>query len=332
VIRAFAADRAYDLVYAPDIQPQETNQFNILTEPVYYRAFLDLLGTQPRRSFYDGYIYDVTPPSDDHPFLGHYFKWSQARQVLAEAGKIWQPFGGAGYFVLLILLGVALLLAGFLILLPVAIARIRSGDMNKGMRASRIPTLAILTYFGFIGLAYLLVEIPLIQQFILYLGQPAYAMTMVLFTLLLFSGIGSALSSRFPGWLALGVLCGLLFSFPVILPAIFNATLGLPFPLRLGLSVLMLAPPGLCMGVPFPAGIRWIGKLSAHGNRAAVPLIPWAWAVNGTASVVAAVLAALLALTFGYRLVFLVGACCYLGSWIMAMVTGRLDPVARLRR
>jgi hypothetical protein len=329
-LRAFAAQRAFDLIYAPDIQPQEVNQFNILAEPVYYQAFRDLLNTQPRHLFYERYAYDVTPPSDDRPFMGHYFKWSQARQVLAEVGKTWQPFGGAGYFVLLTLLGVAVLLAGFLILLPVAIVRIRSDTPNKVGPANRIPTLASLTYFGLIGLAYLLVEIPLIQRFILYLGQPAYAMTMVLFTLLLFSGIGSALSSRIPIWLALGVLCVLLFSFPALLPAIFNRTLGTSLPMRIGLSILILAPLGLCMGMPLPAGIHWIGKQTDQGGSGNIPLIPWVWAVNGTASVVAAVLAALLALTFGHGLVFLAGACCYLGSWIMAVVMGHLRPAARL--
>lgn len=328
--RAFAAERAFDLIYTPDIQPQEVNQFNILAEPVYYQAFLDLLETQPRRLFYERYAYDVTPPSDDRPFMGHYFKWSQARQVLAEVGKTWQPFGGAGYFVLLTLLGVAILLAGLLILLPVAIARIRSGPTNKAGFGNRIPILGSLTYFGLIGLAYLLVEIPLIQRFILYLGQPAYAMTMVLFTLLLFSGIGSVLSSRVPIWLALGILCVLLFSFPALLPAIFERTLGTPLPLRIGLSVLVLAPLGLCMGMPFPAGIQWIGKQIGQAGNGSIPLVPWVWAVNGTASVVAAVLAALLALTYGHGLVFLVGACCYLASWITAMAIGRLNPAARL--
>jgi hypothetical protein len=331
-IREFTAERAFDLVYAPDIQPQEANQFNILPEPVYYRAFLDLLETQPRRLFYEQYPYDVTPPSDDHPFFGHYFKWSQARQTLAEIGKIWQPFGGAGYFVLLALLVVAILLAGFLILLPAAVLRMRSSPGDAGGSLTRIPTLVTLSYFGLIGLAYLLVEIPLIQRFILYLGQPAYAMTTVLFSLLLFSGIGSAFSSRIPNRVALGILCALLFSFPWLLPILFSATLGAPFPLRLGLAILILAPLGICMGVPFPAGIHWIGsEIDLQTNRS-VPLIPWAWAVNGTASVVAAVLAALLALTYGYGLVLLVGASCYLGGWVMAVAMGRLRPAAHLHR
>lgn len=208
--------------------------------------------------------------------------------------------------------------------------RIRSGPPSKAGVGNRFSILVSLTYFGLIGLAYLLVEIPLIQRFILYLGQPAYAMTMVLFTLLLFSGIGSALSSRISIWLALGVLCVLLFSYPALLPAIFDRTLGTPLPLRIGLSVLVLAPLGLCMGMPFPAGIQWIGKQISHGGSGNIPLVPWVWAVNGTASVVAAVLAALLALTFGHGLVFLVGACCYLASWIMAMAMGRLSPAARL--
>ena len=117
-------------------------------------------------------------------------------QTLAEIGKAWQPFGGAGYFVLLALLGVAIFLEGFLIMLPVAVVRLRSSPGDTGGSSTRVHAPVTLAYFGLIGMAYLLVEIPLIQRFILYLGQPAYAMTAVLFSLLLFSGFGSALSGR----------------------------------------------------------------------------------------------------------------------------------------
>jgi hypothetical protein len=165
-----------------------------------------------------------------------------------------------------------------------------------------------------LGLAFLFVEIPLIQRFILFLGHPAYAVSAVLFTLLLFSGMGSRLSGRLPPRAALALLALLLAGLPFLLPLLFDLTLGLPLAPRLGLAVLALAPAGFLMGVPFPAGICWLGD--APPGR-----IPWVWAVNGSASVIASVLAALLALSFGFTWVFWLGALCYGAAWLVLVIT-----------
>jgi hypothetical protein len=321
-IRAIAADRAFDLIYAPGLRADESNRYNIQPEPIYYQTFTELLNADPRADWYANYPFDVEPPTDDHPFFGHFFKWSQAGQVLAELGKTWQPFGGAGYFVLLALLALALVMAAGLILLP-AIRPTRSAS-QRPRRSDAIG----LIYFALIGLAFLLVEIPLIQQFILYLGQPAYAVTAVLFTLLLFSGIGSRFSARVPHRLALGILIALAFGLMLLLPRIFDLTLGLPFPLRLGLTVLLLAPPGVLMGIPFPAGIAWLMNREANESRlpAESAVVSWAWAVNGAASVVSSVTAALLALSFGFSWVLVIGAVCYTGAWLTVMIRPARSP------
>ncbi len=363
-IRSFTAERAFDLTYAPDIRPEETNRYNILPESSYYQAYTALLDASPRAAFYAAYPYDVTPPTDDHPFFGHYFKWSQAGQVWAELGQTWQPFGGAGYFVILALLALSILLACTLILLPVVIrkssrqlsvtsqqssiarpfAPLRAGCPSPALSLAEGSILRPLFYFALIGLAFLLVEIPLIQRFILYLGHPAYSMTAVIFSLLLFSAMGSRLSHRIPLRLALLILVILLVITPFLLPYIFTLTLGLPFLLRLALTALILAPLGFLMGIPFPAGIRQIATeqsvighpsatLPGLAGRASQPsAIPWLWAVNGAASVVASVLAALLALTFGFSWVLRIGALCYLAAWITEWVRPRPAPSPRPRR
>jgi hypothetical protein len=317
-IRAFLAERAFDLTYAPDVRAGETNQYNVLQESKYYQTYLTFLNSNPRESFYDEYEYDVRPPTDDHPFFGHYFKWSQAPQVIAEFGKAWQPFGGAGYFVIVALLVLAILLAVVLILLPVAITK---RAMRKTQYAARSTfPLRNLVYFGLLGLAFLFVEIPLLQRFILYLGNPAYAFTAVVFSLLFFSGVGSRLSDRIPVRPSLAVLIILILLAPALLPRLFTLTLGLPLTIRLGLTALVLSPLGLLMGVPFPAGIRLIKREQVRGreNEAQDASIPWIWAVNGAASVVASILSALLALTFGFSWVLRIGALCYAGAWITA--------------
>jgi hypothetical protein len=317
IIRSFASARAFDLVYAPDLRPEETNRYNILPEPIYYQFFSELLHTKPRQAFYDVYPFDVRPPTDDHPFFGHYFKWSQAEQVLAELGHTWQPFGGAGYFVILALLALAILMAGLIILLPLAIRRSDKEIITRQKTSIFQPFL----YFGFIGLAFLLVEIPLLQRFILYLGNPAYALTAVLFSILLFSAIGSQLSNRISHRGALLILVLIVLITLYGLPYIFSLTLGLPLIYRLFLTALILAPIGFLMGIPFPAGIQWLQTLHTNEKAAAVHhQIPWVWATNGATSVISSVLAALLALTFGFNLVLQLGAICYAGALLTVLV------------
>jgi len=303
-IRTFAAGRAFDMVYAPDIRRNEVNRFNVLAEPAYYQTFTGLLAAEDREAWYAAYPFDVTPPTDAHPFFGHFFKWSQARQVWAELGKTWQPFGGAGYFVLAALLLLAIGAATVVILLPVAALRRGRGVDNR----------AGLIYFGLLGLGFMLVEIPLLQRFILFLGHPAYALTTVLFAILLFSGIGSALSHRLSTRLALALLVGLTGVYAVGLPWLFARTLALPLIARMLAAALVLAPAGLLMGMPFPQGLRRLDALSTRPEM----LLPWAWGINGALSVVASVLAALLALSFGFDVVLLCGAVCYGGAWLAA--------------
>jgi hypothetical protein len=321
-IRAFLSERAFDLTYSPDIQPEETNLYNILPESKYYESYVSLLNSKPRDAFYENYEYDVRPPTDNHPFFGHYFKWSQAPQVIAEFGSAWQPFGGAGYFVIVALLILAMILAAALILLPVAIRKRADRKL-----ASPFP-LRNLTYFGLLGFAFLFVEIPLLQRFILYLGQPAYAFTAVLFSLLFFSGFGSRFSDRIPLRLSLPILVILVLAMPVLLPHFFAWTLGLPLTLRLGLTALILSPIGLLMGVPFPAGIRLLKREQSAGpaGEALEGQIAWVWAVNGAVSVVASILSALLALTFGFSWVLALGALCYAGAWAMVWAWPAVPP------
>jgi hypothetical protein len=266
-----------------------------------------------REEFYETYEYDVRPPTDDHPFFGHYFKWSQAPRVIAEFGRAWQPFGGAGYFVVAALLILAILLAATLILLPLLW---RVGDRTV---AGQFP-LRDLVYFGLLGFAFLFVELPLVQQFILYLGNPAYSFTMVLFSLLFTSGMGSHMSPRVRLTLALGLLVFLALLAPFLFPRLTALTLGFPLTIRLLLTTLFLAPLGFLMGIPFPAGIQRMGKS---------PHVAWVWAVNGAASVVASILSAMLTLSFGFKVVLGLGALCYAGAWLTVWRSPQLRAAPR---
>jgi len=314
-VRTFAAAGFFDLVYAPTIRPEEVNRFNVLPSPDYYRAFTGLLGSADRDGWLTAYPYDVAPPTDDRPFFGHFFRWRQVGEVLAMAGHVWQPFGGAGYLVLLGLLGVAAAAASLLVLLPLA-----------GRRPTRaalygLETFAGLSPFGFLGLAYLLVEIPLLQRFILFLGHPAYAMATVLGTLLLFSGLGSLLSKRVRPGPAMAALVGMVLVYRAGLPLLSGPLLGLPLWGRLAVTVGSLAPLATLMGIPFPRILALLQERSPD-------LTAWAWGVNGALSVVASVLAALAALSWGFGAVLLLGAACYLGAWVTTAWAIRIPPRA----
>jgi hypothetical protein len=222
-------------------------------------------------------------------------------EVLAAAGHTWQPFGGAGYLVPLALLGLAILAAGVTILLPLVL----KGETLPAQGRGRL-----LAYFGLLGIGYLSVEIPLMQRFILYLGHPTWSLSTVLFAILVFSGIGSRLSHCAPLRVVLLAIPALAGGYALGLPTLFKWTLALSLWARVLVATLVLAPLGLLMGMPFPAGLRAIqAGLPAIRQRSH---IAWAWAVNGATSVIASILAALIALTWGFSAVLLLGAGCYL--------------------
>jgi hypothetical protein len=292
-VRRYAQEEQYDLVYLPDVTPDEVNRYSQYERPAHYEAFQALLHGD-RAAFYREATFDVRPPTDDRPFFFHFFRWRQTPEVLRNLGRTWQPFGGSGYFVLVAVLILAVLAAGVAILLPVA----------AGGRVARQGRGAVSLYFGALGLGYLLLEVPLIQRFILFLDQPIYAFVVVLFSLLLFSGLGSMASARLPWPGSLWVLAAGALAAPPALGAAFGATLGWPLAARALAGCLMLAPLGFLMGVPFPRGIAAL-EGQAPGT------IPWAWAINGSVSVVASVLASMIAVSWGFRWVLWAGAACY---------------------
>jgi hypothetical protein len=320
-IRTFAGEKQFDLIWLPDVRPAETNQYSILAEPVYYQTFADLLAAPDPESFYRAYSYAIAPPTDDYPFFFHFFKWSQTPQIIQTLGKTWQPFGGSGYLVLVVLLALAILLSISLILLPLLWLKSAAGRQHHN-ESQDLPLFSPphspfprLLYFGLLGCGFLFVEIPLLQRFILYLGQPAYAFAVVVSALLVASGLGSAyLAGRWSLRLVLPCISGLTLLYPLFLPYLFGFTLSLPFAGRVGVTLVALLPLGLLLGIPFPRGLSLVGS----------QLAPWAWAVNGCISVVSAVLAAMIALTWGFSAVLWSAALAYGVAWLVVWgVEGR---------
>jgi len=149
------------------------------------------------------------------------------------------------------------------------------------------------------------VEISLIQRFVLFLGHPTYALTVVVFLLLLSSGAGSVTARR---WISssnrllplLAVIAGVIFINVLVLPGLLSFAVGLPFAVKLLLSGLVLSPLGFLMGMPFPTGLRL------------VKTVEWAWALNAAASVLGSVMAMIIAIHFGLTVTLVCAAAAYL--------------------
>lgn len=291
--RAFATQQQFDWVAAPNLDARATNRYHFLPNDDYVAAWQSLLARERRAVFIANYAYDLTPPTDDRPFFFHFFKWEQTPQVLQLLGKTWQPFGGSGYLILLALVALTLVASGALILLPLAM-----------LPRAPARTSSALLYFACLGIGFLFIEIPLIQRFILFLDHPVYAFALVVFALLIGSGVGSAFSARVAWRGALVALVVAILLAPHLLPFVFQLTLGAPFAVRAGIACVLLAPLGFLMGIPFPKGM-------ARLNETMPNVVPLAWGVNGCASVISSILATMGALTFGFSMVMLAGAGAY---------------------
>ena len=299
-VRGFCGERGFDIVHVPGVDPSEVNVHNRFPEPIYYDIVHRMLHAGDREAFYDGYLYDIRPTTDERPFFFHFFKWSRIAETYRSLDMKWQALIEGGYLVPLAFLQ-ALALSVLFILLPL---RRLGGPGIKG-------SWGLLAYFFCLGLGYMFVEIAAVQRFILLLSHPTYSISAVIFSLLLASGLGSYLSGRInPGGrghklvlLGIGIITPMYgFSSPFL-----RGLLGLPVVLRLAATFFIIAPLGLLMGMPFPLGVR---MLSDSGEA----LVTWAWAVNGCASVLGSILPTILALSFGFSTVFLFAGAAYLLS------------------
>jgi predicted membrane-bound spermidine synthase len=301
VVREFFNQNAFDPIYLPDLDPTELNQYNQIPQDVYHELYQSLLDDLDLAL--SNYAFDISPPTDDHPFFFHFFRWRQTPEILSTLGLIWQPFGGSGYLVLIALLTLMVIFA-----LPVAISPLIL--LRKRRLISKME-LRFPAYFACLGAGYLFVEISLIQHLTLLLDRPSIALAAVLFSMLLASGLGSLSSRKIPLRVALAILIGILLLLNLFLPLVTSIALPWNGAARFLLVALLLAPAGFLMGIPFVTGLR-IMENKSHG------LIPWAWAVNGAVSGIAGVLSTMIGLEWGLSATLLLGAAIYLLSMLTA--------------
>ncbi len=275
-------------------------------------------------AFYSSYPFNVNPTTDQDPFFYHFARYGTVISHFFHSLSSIDRENSIGERVLLLLLVLSIVISAAFLLLPfLTIRKVWRRLPRKGISA---------VFFAGVGFGFIFFEITLMQLLNLFLGYPTYSLTVVLVSLLIFSGVGALLSQRvkrrsaaipllFVGLLVIGLFY--LFG----LTPMTNGLLSAPLAARIALSVAVLAPLGLCVGMFMPIGLGEIGKLSEHSRQ----YVAWGWAVNGFASVVGSALATILAMVVGFNTVLFLGLVAYLlatGAWAL-LVGFRLPHAGR---
>jgi spermidine synthase len=296
-LRDFVQTQGFEAWHLPGDQP---------TTP-----FARFLSGDPaaRAEFVATYPLNISATPDDRPFYYRFYHW---RTLFSRAH--WQFDSGytfaTGQFILLAVLAVAIVSSLGLIVGPLLVRP-----------AFRLPGAGRFSlYFAALGLGFMFIEISLIQQFILILGHPTHSVAIILLALLLWTGLGSFVSGRSrlsERTLIRGALVALLVLVPLygwLVPGWLGRWLGTPAWIRYAVTIVVLLPLGLTLGVFFPSGLREVRR---HHES----LVPWAWGGNGAASVVGSILAIVLAISFGFRVVLLTAVAIYVvGVWALLSV------------
>jgi len=276
-LRRFAASNFFELRIEPE-GPGDLSVSRIVHAPP--GELEAVLASQP---------FALEPVTDSKPFFYHVLRWAS---LFGDERILWIfPGSTMGQVVLLMMLVQSLVLGSLLIGAPLW------RGAREGLSGKR--TLAFLGYFLSLGVGFMLIEISFIQKYVLLLGVPTYSLSVTLASLLFSTALGAFFCRR--AWGApRRFLLGLLFATialvaleTAVVPMLHEHFLDATLAARIALTALLQLPMGLCLGMYFPTGIELLRR---HHPR----LVPWAWAVNSLGSVVASVLAVILAMAIGF--------------------------------
>jgi hypothetical protein len=305
-----ASDRlGFDVLYAPaslepdggDDHPQTTRPAqDVFVDGASTADYARLIRAADRRLFYQNYPSDIRPTTDDRPFFFHTTKLEHQFDVAFGKSMLF----GNGLSALMTLLMISTVLVALFVVGPLVFAE-RGQAHPPGWGAW-------LAYFGALGAGFMLIEVSVLQRFVLLLGHPVYSLTVTLFSLLLGTGLGAGWSRRFDadrlrrsGTIAIVVVAAVAALFIVVATPIVTWAIPLSRGLRMGVAVAMLVPIGLALGIPMPTGLRVL-------SRTAPQMVAWAWGMNGALSVVGATLAIFIAMNWGFTVALLAALATYL--------------------
>lgn len=275
--------------------------------------------------FYADFPLDISPPTDDRPFFFHMLRLSDVFSPGATRDQGLASFNMRAVHTLGVLLLTVVALTGLCIIGPLALR----SRLERGREAT-----PWFVFFGGIGVGFMLVEISQMERLIVFLGHPVYALSVVLFTLLSASGLGSfatdrvgapQLAAAVPRRMAL--LLAVLVGFGLLTPWVTDALRAAQTPVRIAAAVGILAPIGFLMGMAFPLGMKAAAATPGVSN-----LTPWLWGINGATGVLASVLAIVIALSAGISVSFWTGVGCYAAAALSLVALTRPWRSPGLRR
>ena len=279
--------------------------------------FTDLLRSSDPAAYERSYRYNITPVGDNQPF---FFYTVQPRDILSFLANTSRR--SADYKInkavplLYALMAISVLATAIILALPPLVLGARL-PRHKGV-------LTFLLYFICIGAGYILIEMALIQKFVLFLGHPTYALTVVIFSMLVSSGLGSYFSRRILGddarrlYRALILIAVLVTLLAAVVTPLLEAGVGLPLTLKFAITVALISPAGFVMGMPFPTALKRLEEWHK-------PSVRWAWSLNAAASVLGSVGSLVCAIYLGLVQTLLAGGLLYLAALAVAVRTPRLQ-------
>ncbi|MGZ8541336.1 MAG: hypothetical protein ACXWV6_11845 [Chitinophagaceae bacterium] len=287
----------FDPVFLPGLSKEERSFYNGMTDESFF-DYMDELLSGKRENLYNDYDFYLRPATDDKPYFSQFIRWNTLPHLNNIFGAQSVPFLELGWLISVMTFFQLSLLSLLLIIFPL---------FKIGWKGNH--KLWTLIYFSGLGMGYMFFEIVLIQQFILFFGNPVYAVALVIAVMMLASGAGSYYSSslqlkRSQLQIILPAIIMLLILYSFFLFAFLQNIAGFAITLKLVISLIIIAIPALLMGMPFPLGLRLLSGIEEKN-------IPWAWGINGCMSVISASLAALLAVEIGFTLVMLLAALAY---------------------
>ncbi len=296
-IRSFCEEMMFDPAILPQLNTEERTRYNQFHDDLFF-DYIDKIFSPEKEAFYADYDFNIRPATDNKPYFSQFIKWSNFSRLAQFFGNRSLPFFGIGYL-LVIITFIQISLASFLLIIQPLFKIKWKGKSKAG----------IILYFSGIGLGFMFVEVVFIQRFILYFGNPVYAASAVITSLLIFSGLGSYHSNYFSAnrkrlLMIFIFIVSILFVYSVILTPVLQQTVHLSLFLKLFIVFLFTAPLAFCMGIPFPAGLSHISKMNTQ-------VVPWAWGINGCVSVISTALATIVAVEIGFTWVMLFAAFAY---------------------
>ena len=290
-LRSASSELGFTVLYAPG-------------QTVADNDYAKLILAADRREFSDRYPNDVSPTTDNRPFFFHTTKIRDQFQTAFGRSMLF----GNGLSALMTLMAISATFVALFVVGPLLLS-------GSALRGSDWPRW--LGYFGMLGAGFMLIEVALLQRFVLLLGHPVYSLTVTLFSVLLGTGIGSLASRhiseerlRRTTQLVIVGIVGVAILGIVALPPIIRWAITASHSARIALTVMLIAPAGVLMGMPLPAGIRLM--TANHSD-----LVPWAWGMNGALSVIGATLAVFIAMNWGFSVTLMTGAAIYLTAAIL---------------